>query len=491
MKKLLGFIQLNFTYFLSNSQGGEDKPESNNSDSYLEHKETQPNKSYLIFLEKLCAFSLCTFVSLWFKFTLLRKPYILLAFLFLIIGCTPKEVITSQATTSFLTKADATIVTNQEREQMGKVYDVCNTPLSYATDSAYLNHSPEKYIRVNYHFMNASDSSKNYNGIDAYRFAQSLTIEMNRDLKNNRKMWLPQGNDTKVLPLRFSYRLFTNPEHPEAKGVYCHYDDKLYKYVHIGYKDYNLFDRTVIKKYRIGADSVLNIFILPHHPDSVASRTYNEGAVGVALGNALKVAGLYETGQEAWAFRGIVNHEIGHVLGLAHTWAYNDGCDDTPKNPNCWGRTKTPPCNTQASNNVMDYNASKRAWTPCQIGRVRRNFSILHAKQRKLLVKTWCKFREKRHIYIADSVHWKGAKDLEGHITIEDGATLEINCRISLPPNGKIIVKPRGKLILNNAHLHQSCGKKWQGIEIHQIGEQKGEVVLMGTPRLENMKNPL
>lgn len=407
--------------------------------------------------------------------------------LFLFSACTPIPMLQS----SYLTKDKVTTVTAQEQAKLGKVHDFCNRPLSYAPDTAHLDHSPEKYIRVNYHFMNAADSTKNYNGKEAYRFAQSLTIEMNRDLKNNKQMWLPKGNNTPVLPLKFSYRLYTSPEYKAEKGVYCHYDEALYKYVHIGYRHSNLFDRSVIHKYAVGIDSILNIFILPHHPDSVKSKTYTEGAGGVAIGNALKVAGLYETGQEAWAFRGITNHEIGHVLGLAHTWAYGDGCDDTPNNPNCWGRTKSGPCKDKASNNVMDYNASKRAWTPCQIGKVQRHFALLKARQRKLLVPTWCTFQENRHIYIQDSVQWGGAKDLEGHITIESGGFLEINCRVSMPPNGKIIVKPGGTLLVNNGQIHQSCGEMWQGIEIQQLGEKKGEVILMGNPSLDDMINQL
>ena len=53
-------------------------------------------------------------------------------------------------------------------------------------------------------------------------------------------------------------------------------------------------------------------------------------------------------------------HELGHSLGLLHTWNQDDGCDDTPRNAGCWGDT--------CSNNMMDYNASQSALTACQLG---------------------------------------------------------------------------------------------------------------------------
>lgn len=82
---------------------------------------------------------------------------------------------------------------------------------------------------------------------------------------------------------------------------------------------------------------------------------------------------------------GLVRHEFGHNLGLFHTWAGNDNCDDTPRNPcnlannpqgfeQCWNLNSPSGscCDqiTEVSNNVMDYNASQGALTQCQIERM-------------------------------------------------------------------------------------------------------------------------
>ena len=45
------------------------------------------------------------------------------------------------------------------------------------------------------------------------------------------------------------------------------------------------------------------------------------------------------------------------------------------------------------------------------------------------------------------------AKDLEGDLIINNGAELTIQCEVSLPKGAKIIVKPRGKLVLDGAHI--------------------------------------
>ena len=137
----------------------------------------------------------------------------------------------------------------------------------------------------------------------------------------------------------------------------------------------------------------------------------------------------------------------------------------------------------------MDYNSRQSAWSPCQLGRIHRNFANEISRSRKVLIPTWCTLNEDKHIIIKDVVEWKGAKDLEGHITIEKGGTLKINCRVSLPKNAKITVKSGGTLILNQCRLHNACGDTWIGIEVETMGKKSGKVIQKGNVKLENMKN--
>ncbi len=365
----------------------------------------------------------------------------------------------------------------------------CNDPLNYIPDTNYLNHTPMKYIRLNFHFMNSSDSAHNFYGQAAKEYAEGLMHATQHSLKKNKKMHLPEGNTTPALPLRYRYVLSPKPGDPEDDGIYCHFDDELCFYVHKG-KNRNIFDRRMIRKYGVQLDTVLNIFIMPHHPDSLDSPTYSKGGVGVALGNSMKAAGMfanYETKNKFWLYRSVFNHEVGHIYGLSHAWHRNDGCDDTPSHPNCWSQTDKAPCNTKTSNNLMDYNVYQHAWTPCQIGKMQYSMAREKTKQRKLMLPKWCELDEDKHIYIRDSIQWPCMKDLEGHLTIESGGALKIKCRVSIPKDGKITIKPGGKLILDNCRLHNACGDQWSGIEVQQAGKLKGEVIYIGKPVIEDV----
>ncbi len=368
----------------------------------------------------------------------------------------------------------------------------CFTNEHYIPDTNHINHTPVKYIRVNFHWVNSSDSSKNYYGKEAIEYTKGLLHSANKDLETNNKLWFPYKNKLPTLPTRYHYLLTSDPDQPGTNGIYFHYDDELCYYIHKG-RDRNLFDRRVIEKYGVGRDSVLNIFIMPHHPDSVASPTYLAGGVGVALGNDIKIAGIFENKAPSWVYRGVLNHEVGHVFGLAHAWLSNDGCADTPPHPgNCWNRTVAPPCDTMATNNVMDYNALQNAWTPCQIGKVQRSMATPGTRTRKIILPTWCTLNESKTISIRDTFSWNGAKDLEGHLIIEKGGVLNINCRVSMPPGGKVTIQPGGVLRLgDNAVLHNDCGQEWDGIIIQEQGAKKGQLSITEDSRIENAVNPI
>lgn len=377
--------------------------------------------------------------------------------------------------------------TNNRLQLLGR--GPCYNYNSYIPDTSHLDHTPVKTIRVNFHWMQPLEAVVDYPEEKVEEFSRGLLMACNYAMANNKAMWLPHNNDTPTLPIQIQYELTPRSDDAEDDGIYFHYDDELYYYVAKG-KNRNLYDRRVINKFGVQLDSVLNIFFMPHHPDSVASKSYLAVGTGVALGNSIKLAGVDPAG-DFWPFRGVFNHEVGHIFGLSHTWAYNDGCDDTPRHQqNCWNRDQ-PGCATNTSNNVMDYNALQLAWTPCQIGKVHQRMADTRANARKLLSPTWCQLAEEKTVVIRDTISWTGARDLEGHLVIAPGAQLSVACRVSLPPAGKITVQPGGTLILNGATLHNACGQEWLGIEIQELEDQKGIVRYQDEPTIENVKNEI
>ena len=356
----------------------------------------------------------------------------------------------------------------------------CSNPDNYVTDDSRLNHLPVKTIKVNLHFMYSKDSTGNFPEEVARKWGKDIIGASNMMWRENLPSKLPKGNNIPVLPTRIRYKL--TGRNKSDDGIYFHYDDHCCFSVKHG-RNSTLYNKDMFRAFGVMKDTVLNIFMSPIHPDSVESKTYEAHKGGVALGNFIKMMYPYSPGTEIkpWTISNVLNHETGHIYGLVHAWAYNDGCDDTPRH-----NLK------QKSSNLMDYNSGQRSITPCQLGKIHRKMSNLKSATRKFLVRNWCRLDTNKNIRITDSVAWMGARDMISNIFVEPGGVLEIGCRMSMPKNAFIYVAPTGKLILHpNARLHNDCGDRWQGIEIGKEGKMKGEVVFIGKPSLEDVMNPI
>lgn len=361
----------------------------------------------------------------------------------------------------------------------------CTNWKNYLPDPSKPAYMPARLVRVNFHVMNSRDSSHNFQPEAARNYLRELLGHVNAELDTNVRNWRSPEN-TGVLPKGYRFVIAPQPV-PGDDGFYFHYDDDLYYYVSQG-KNANNYSRKVIDKYAVGKDSIINIFLMVHPDDSIKSKTYRANGQGIALGTAFKLAGLFESKESAKSFDGLFNHELGHVFGLQHAWT-EDGCPDTQNHPNkCWTYTDEEPCRSQATNNMMDYNAYQIALTPCQLGKLHGTLANESHIARKCLVPVWCQRNPERDIVITDSVAFMGARDFEGNITVADGGILYLSCRVSMPENAYILVAPGGKLWLDGCKLHNSCGKNWQGILVQSRRFIKGQVLVRRPPTLLNVQ---
>lgn len=327
----------------------------------------------------------------------------------------------------------------------------------------------QRKIRTVVHFLNSTDSSSNFKPPLGVPFARNLIYAANQRLTQNRKMNLPEGNQTPVLPIDLSFSW--NQQDDISSNIYFHFDDQFCYYRKEGGSGKSRYDREVIQKYGVCTDSILNIFIMPFDPLEVKKGIQDLESTGIALGNSIKLAGLFEEGKPAWQYAGLLNHELGHVLGLSHTWNTNDGCPDTPYHPNCWNRSDEDPCQGTVSNNVMDYNAFQSSFSPCQINRIHSQIVRESSSQRKLIRNDWCKSANLDTLEVHGFRFWKGPMDSKLHVRIKAGGHLQLSGDIRMAEGSSITLEKKGTLSLSDANLYNECDLSWDGIKKERGGK--------------------
>lgn len=313
----------------------------------------------------------------------------------------------------------------------------------------YLKYVPHRQLRAQFHVMNNTDSTANFSHADGVKFIDDIISSANGRLQSNDKMYLPVGNETAVIPAKLSWALSDN-------SYQFHYDDKLCYFIKKG-KNANRYDRSVMRKYMNGEDSTLHIYLMPFDPYEMKSGRQKIESTGIALSTSIKLAGIYEAKNSGWHYGGLLNHEMGHVLGLSHTWNIDDGCPDTPRHANCWSVKKEPPCNQTISNNLMDYNPHQSAITPYQLQRIHQKLAETGRQRRRLLLNDYCSAEAKDTITIKGVEVWDTPRDIQSIIQIEKGAKLYINTRVQMSNKAKIEVKKGGELYLIKGTIFNEC----------------------------------
>lgn len=247
-----------------------------------------------------------------------------------------------------------------------------------SNDSSYLATLSEpkcQWIRVHYHFFMNSNGTGNFNEngdgngnfvYNGYKRAEQIIDSCNIELEKSETMWLPNGPKPVFHPT-FRYLL---------TGVYFHRDNNFVS-VPVGVW-------TIHSTYGLNTNNTVNWYDVKNQPynGGFATGEANTSANTTGSLNGITPAAKVSTYQEylnpnnsSWSkilAAQTMNHEMGHLLGLNHTWTGFGGCNDTPPNPNCWADTPTGLCSSWAniSNNIMDYNQwFRHAYSLCQIQR--------------------------------------------------------------------------------------------------------------------------
>lgn len=159
-----------------------------------------------------------------------------------------------------------------------------------------------------------------------------------------------------------------------------------------------------------------------------------------------------------------LTHELGHCLGLHHSWYSFVGCTDDGN------------AAEGTSNNYMDYSGSSReSFTECQLGRA-HYFLMANSTSDDIfdcLIPDYCSYNSDNNISInsGQDILWNSSKYLKGNVIINNNGKLTINCAISLPKDAEIIIQSGGELILDHGDLDNACEQnKWKGITVENGG---------------------
>jgi hypothetical protein len=230
----------------------------------------------------------------------------------------------------------------------------CNDWNTYAAVDP--NNTEIKTVRITFHIIQKSDGSSNFIDNQASRTWLSVNLmnAINAKMGGLQPMNLPTSSPT-INDCRIRFSL---------ANIYFWQDDYGWAYQQTqSFGDY-LHNSYVTNQASVSyKDNSVHIFM--------SENTTGKGrASGFGDKQWITLSGIYTKylANNTWDTASLTCHELGHSLGLYHTWS-GDDCNDTPNNPNCWNINEPAGC-TPLSNNLMDYNAASNALTICQTNKM-------------------------------------------------------------------------------------------------------------------------
>ncbi|MCB0515554.1 MAG: T9SS type A sorting domain-containing protein [Bacteroidetes bacterium] len=240
-------------------------------------------------------------------------------------------------------------------------------------------------------------------------------------------------------------------------------------------------DQSEIIQYDVNSNNTINYFI----------RTYDNGTAG-GTGNGLGSDPLnhilavtsedyyyaYINGN-AYGVGKNIAHELGHLLGLGHTYNGFELCttsnidylsdifgDGSPECSTPCPHTKADEndCNAPGAfctNNLMGI-AEAEYLSPQQLGIIQRNLRF--GAIRKYVGNCT---KSSQPWIVSQNETWDFSIRMYEDIVVKSGATLTIKCEVLMPENAKIIVERGARLVVDGGVITSACTDKfWAGIEV-------------------------
>jgi hypothetical protein len=339
----------------------------------------------------------------------------------------------------------------------------CNDMQNYIPDNSNnFQNTPIITFRINFHFLRKLDGSGIYQEDQSENVAE-IVEHLNIFYENIYNPVIEVSppavyiNDSRI---RF-----------EEYGIYYHYSNE-------DYESGVTCDSYYYNIYGIDKETVFNIFFYKN------DNFNNTNGCG-----PFPYVNIFNYFQN-YANMQLIAHELGHVIGLSHTFAgcNDDGIDDTyhpdinlgfyecgmnePYYRDCY-----PYYFTGISNNIMGYNKCRSYLSPKQLAIVQYK-NITDPIRRRYIKYIYDETYP--DINIISNAVWESSKVITSNLIINNDKELLIKCNVNLGPNSKIIIKPGAKLIIDGGELRSLCSEPWSGIEVwgnsaeHQFPDANG-----------------
>ncbi|MBT8219313.1 MAG: hypothetical protein KJP00_05800 [Bacteroidia bacterium] len=250
-------------------------------------------------------------------------------------------------------------------------------------------HQPIRTIRLSIHVFQDSLGAGNFNPFNPngeksedWYWLNGLIDDASQKMGQLERMNM-ESSSTHIKDSRLRYQVV---------GLYTWKNQELYELNRVAYGVGNKMFDFVLQQPEVNfKDNSLHLFLagnVNRDNSKIASRGIASGLADKRWTVLYNYYHQYLNNKNFWP-AGLVSHEIGHNLGLRHTWNQDDGCSDTPqnayhlegnpKNFQCWNDNEPRGfrCDEtfECSNNLMDYNAHQNALTQCQLQKIYANIN--------------------------------------------------------------------------------------------------------------------